>query len=95
MSERESKPFTAGDIRFTTKGDALYAICLGWPGDQAIIKSLGSNSAVRAEGISRISMLGVEGSLFWSQDEEGLKIRTPSVKPCLHAYTFKIVLNGN
>jgi alpha-L-fucosidase len=50
---------------------------------------------VRAEGISRISMLGVEGSLFWSQDEEGLKIRTPSVKPCLHAYTFKIVLNGN
>ncbi len=95
MSERESKPFTAADIRFTTKGDALYAICLGWPGDQAIIKSLGSNSAVRAEGISRISMLGVEGSLFWSQDEEGLKIKTPSEKPCLHAYTFKIVLDGN
>ena len=95
MSERESKAFTAADIRFTTKGDALYAVCLGWPGEQATIKSLGANSAVRADRISRISMLGSEGPLSWSQDEDGLKIRTPSEKPCLHAYTFKIVLSGN
>jgi len=35
------KPYTAGDIRFTRKGNALYAILLGWPDDNEItIKSV-------------------------------------------------------
>ena len=33
-------PFTAQDIRFTTKGDALYAIALGWPaGGKLVVKA--------------------------------------------------------
>ena len=38
--------YTAEDIRFTTKGDALYAIGLGWPedGGKVTIKSLASDS---------------------------------------------------
>ncbi len=32
--------FTAKDIRFTTKGDDLYAIFLAWPGEKAVIKTL-------------------------------------------------------
>ena len=31
FSEGADKPFGPQDIRFTTKGDALYAIALGWP----------------------------------------------------------------
>jgi len=90
MSERGHKAFTARDVRFTTKGDALYAICLGWPGKEVTIKSLGSASALRADTISEINMLGSEGALSWSQGGDGLTISTPAVQPCQHAYTFKI-----
>jgi len=33
--------YTAEDIRFTTKGDALYATVLAWPGDELVIKTFG------------------------------------------------------
>jgi len=93
LKEREDEPLTVEDIRFTTKGDALYAICPQWPGDQVTIQSLGASSAVHAGMISQVSMLGSQGTLSWSQDESGLTIETPPEKPCQHAYTFKIVLS--
>ena len=40
-----SKPYTAEDVRFTTKGDALYAILLDWPADRtALVKSLATKA---------------------------------------------------
>jgi alpha-L-fucosidase len=92
MREREDKPFNAEDIRFTTKDNALYAICLGWPDGAALIKSLGSNSPVKAGLIEHIELLGSAESLNWSQHEDGLHIDAPSKKPCDHAYAFKLIL---
>ncbi|MHC4207602.1 MAG: alpha-L-fucosidase, partial [Planctomycetota bacterium] len=40
FSESEIK-YTAEDIRFTTKGDALYATVLAWPGDELVIRTFG------------------------------------------------------
>jgi alpha-L-fucosidase len=94
MREKEDKPFNAGDIRFTTKDNALYAICLGWPGETATVKSLGSDSPIKAETIEHIQMLGSTESLAWSQTANGLQIQTPKQKPCDHAYSFKITLKG-
>ena len=92
LREREDKAFNAEDVRFTTKGDCLYAICLGWPGETARMKSLGSHSAVPASAIEQIQMLGSNQPLAWSQDESGLQILTPSHRPCDHAYAFRIRL---
>jgi alpha-L-fucosidase len=92
FQDTKREGFTAQDVRFAAKGDALYAVCLGWPEGQATIASLGAGSSVPAEHIGEISMLGVDGPLSWSQDEGGLKIAVPLEKPCAHAYTFKIVL---
>jgi alpha-L-fucosidase len=92
LTERENKPFTASDIRFTKRGNILYAICLGWPGKKAQIRTLTSNSAVKTDMISEITMLGLEEALPWTQDKNGLHIKTPPKKPCQHAYTFKIML---
>jgi alpha-L-fucosidase len=94
MREREDKPFGAEDIRFTTKGNSLYAICLGWPGEVVTIKSLNSVSPVKSEMIEHIQMLGSTESLSWSQSENGLQIQTPHQKSCDHAHTFKITLKG-
>ncbi len=92
MREHEDKPFTAQDIRFTSKDGALYAICLGWPETGLTIKSLATGSALSAEQIESISMLGSDEDLAWTQSNDGLHIATPSRRPGDHAYTFKIAL---
>jgi alpha-L-fucosidase len=94
MREREDKPFTADDIRFTAKGNALYAICLGWPGESVTIRSLGSGSPISADRIDHILMLGSDEPLSWTQSGEGLQVNTPAQKPCDHAFAFKIALKG-
>ncbi len=95
MTERKGKPFGASDIRFTKKGHTLYAICLGWPGEEARIESLGSKSSVSFDMILGITMLGSDETLSWAQDEDGLRVKTPSKKPCQHAYTFRIALKNS
>src|SRR5690606_17294404 len=34
------QPFSGRDIRYTTKGDTLYAILLDWPGSETILPAL-------------------------------------------------------
>lgn len=93
--KERTEPFTPQDMRFTTKGNVLYAICLGWPGDGATlaIKSLSAKQKVGK--ITKITLLGYDGELKWSRDDESLKIRMPSKKPCENAYSFRIELPGN
>jgi alpha-L-fucosidase len=88
--EHEYKPFTALDVRFTTKGSTLYAICLGWPEGAATIESL----SVDAGRVTSVSLLGSRAPLSWWQGEGGLTIQVPAEKPCEHAVTFKIAVEG-
>jgi len=80
--------YTAQDFRFTVKDDVLYAICLGWPGAQATIKTL-KNTLYPSE-IASVRMLGVDQELTWAMTEEGLEISVPQERPCEDAYVFKI-----
>ena len=51
--------FDHTDIRFTTKGDILYAIALGWPTDgKIVIKSLGEKSANYPRPIRKVELIG-------------------------------------
>jgi len=88
-------PYTGEDIRFTTKGNALYACLLSWPGEEAVIHSINPASSIRAEQIGRISLLGSAGNLPWSQNADGLHIHMPDQPPCEHAYVYKIELASN
>lgn len=87
-------PYQPEDIRFTGKGDSLYAICLGWPGKSASIRSLGSRALLKPGEIASIRMLGVDHDLEYSHTAEALTIKTPPEKPCEFAYTFKISRNA-
>jgi alpha-L-fucosidase len=90
FNDTKRQPFTGQDIRFTTKGNALYAIILAWPGEQATIHSL-AQSAPHAQGeITEVTLLGHNGKLEWSHHKDGLTVRTPAQKPCDHAYALKI-----
>jgi len=95
--ERRSRPyvpFTAEDIRFTTKAGSIYAICLDWPGKELKIHSLSSRTFLCDGGISDVQLLGAAQNLKWSQDGSALKIELPPEQPCKYAFVFKIVLNG-
>jgi alpha-L-fucosidase len=78
------------NIRFTVKGENLYAIILGnWPDTEATITSLAEGKAPEGK-ISEITMLGSDGKLEFTQDADGLKIKLPAVAPCKYAYVLKI-----
>ena len=86
MEDQEVK-YTAQDIRFTAKGDVLYAICLGLPQKPFVIQSFRHLYPVE---ISTVQLLGVETPLQWSLEPEGLKIHPPEQTPGAPACVFKI-----
>jgi len=90
FADTKRPPFTGEDIRFTTKGEALYVIILAWPGEQVTLKSLRTASPLWDKEISGVSLLGHKGRLERSRDESGLTIRMPDRKPCKHAFVLKI-----
>jgi len=91
FSEEKEMVYTRQDIRFTTKGNVLYAIALDWPEEQLTVTSL---KRLDASKIQSITLLGAKGNLEWTQTADGLKIKTPKIKPCDHAYAFKIAYQG-
>ena len=91
FNESGRKDFTAEEVRFTTKGDTLYAFVMGWPEKQAFIKPLATTSTFSPPKIQNVELLGYKDKLEWSQDEQGLTVEVPKQKPCDYAITFKIV----
>jgi len=75
ISEGGAKPFTAEDVRFTQKDDALFAIILDWPGGESAIESLGTNLLPGA-AIDRIDLIGGP-ELQFRRDEEALRVTLP------------------
>ncbi|QDU10294.1 alpha-L-fucosidase [Gimesia aquarii] len=89
--EEKNKGFTAQDIRFTTRGDTLYAIILGWPEErQVLIKSLAKNDNGTLKKVRRIKLLGSEDSVKWKQTSTSLKVTLPEKSPCDFAVVLKI-----
>jgi alpha-L-fucosidase len=88
--DTETTPYTAQDFRFTTKGDALYAIEMAWPqGEEAVVRSL-NESALGGGKIVSIQMLGSDTPLTYKLQADGLYIQMPVQKSGNYAYAFKI-----
>jgi alpha-L-fucosidase len=77
-----------GDIRFTARGNRVYAIFLAWPGEEFRIRSV-----IPAEGTA-ISLLGIPGELEWRREGDALLVKYPLHKPrpsqCAYAWTLRI-----
>jgi alpha-L-fucosidase len=90
FSDTKRTAFTGEDIRFTSKGETLYAILLAWPGAQAVIKSLGTSANLLEGSIAHISLLGGPTNLEFTRREDALVVSLPPEQPCKHAYVLKI-----
>ncbi len=89
---KDVRPYTFEDIRFTTKGDALYAFLMAWPDSgTAMIKTLASGTQQTAgRKIGDVSLLGHNGKIAWAQDSQGLNVRLPAAPPSPHPVVLKI-----
>ena len=78
------------DVRFTKKGDIVYAFLMGWPADgKAVIKSLATGAANFPREVAKVELLG-SGEVKFSRDAAGLAVNLPQQKPNDFAYALKI-----
>jgi alpha-L-fucosidase len=90
---QESGDYTPRDIRFTTKGDTLYAITLGEPAGQLAIMSLARTNSNEPRAVRRVRMLGLRRDLTFRQTGQALVIELPSQMASRHASAFEILFD--
>lgn len=83
--------YSSEDIRYTRKGDTLYAICLGWPSAPVTLQYPQIDDV--GDG-AKVSLLGYKGKVNYSLADKQLTIELPAVEqdalPCKNAFVFKL-----
>ena len=82
--------YTPQDIRFTTKGETLYAISLGTPKGELTIKSLAEASPHFKGQIMSVTTLNGDHVQSWTRDADGLKVTLNADAPEQVAYVFRV-----
>jgi alpha-L-fucosidase len=78
FNEDKQYDLTDEDVRFTTKGRAIYAFIMGWPEKEAVVKALGLASPQQPGKIQKVELLGNKGDLNWKQDDSALRVQMPA-----------------
>jgi alpha-L-fucosidase len=84
----QQKPFNSKDIRFTVKGEILYAIALGQPETNTTIKALGQKAGNGT--IDTIYLVGSTEKISWTQGPDALIIKLSKKYPSETAVVYKI-----
>ena len=92
FNEGKGKPFSAQDVRFTTKDGVLYMIVLGVPKKDLQVKSLGTAAKLLDKPIGNIALLGSDEKIKWSQAAAALTISPLNKSPNSIAIVYKISL---
>jgi len=90
FNESRRTDLTADEVRFTTKGNILYAFVMGWPEKQAVIKPLATTSSAAQVKVKHVELLGFKDKVKWAQNEKGLTVDLPAQRPADHAIALKI-----
>lgn len=79
------------NIRFTTNGNDIYAIQMGWAGSEKelLVRSL-AKDMLGDTRITNVSVLGSSEKIIWEVTHDGLKVTTPFAAPNKIAICFKI-----
>jgi alpha-L-fucosidase len=87
---KDVRPYESTDIRFTTKGEILYAFCMKNPTADIRIASLGQNSKLNSQKIASVKILGSNEKLTWKQEGDALVINKPAKFPEWQVVTLKV-----
>ena len=89
--DEKTRVHTAEDIRFTTRGNTLYAFVLAWPTDGTVrIKTLRKGGEHTPHAIHRVELIGAHGALKTRQTADALEVTLPPNKPNPYAYVLRI-----
>lgn len=77
FGEKNAKPFTAADFRFTTKGNSLFVFSMGSSDGDIRINSLGTAAGLWQKNIVRISLVGSGEKINYAREKDALVIRRP------------------
>ncbi|MCD8165163.1 MAG: alpha-L-fucosidase [Bacteroides sp.] len=79
------------DVRYTTKGNTIYAITLGVPkeGEVLTLEAFAASSLPSTLKIKDVSVVGSNQLINWKELPEGLQVRTPQLQG-EYAVAFKI-----
>ncbi len=90
FNEGNGEAYTSKDIRFTKKGDVLYAVIMEWPEDnEVLIKSLSTKSPYYNKKYKKVKMLGGKISSYDFNDE-GLNVKFKQGKSKVAPVVLKI-----
>jgi alpha-L-fucosidase len=87
--------FTKSDIRFTVKGDHLYAICLGKPDGDLKIEALNTAFKLHKGDILKVTHLSTGRQVSYSHNEKALVIDLESIALDEMANAFRIERDFN
>jgi alpha-L-fucosidase len=91
FNDTATKAYKSQDIRFTTKGNVLYAIAMGWPENGKItIKALAQGAAGKLGTIGKVELVGSGAEVKWARDASGLQLNVPGPKTGAYAWVFRI-----
>jgi alpha-L-fucosidase len=91
FKDTATSAYNARDIRFTAKGDTLYAIALARPEDGKLrIKSLAAGSELTKREIKAVQMQWSKTQVKWTRSAEGLIVKLPNEKPGDYPIALKI-----
>jgi alpha-L-fucosidase len=89
--DTDTKPYTPEDFRFTSKGDAVYAIGMACPADdKAVIHALGTAHEGGSLPVANIELLGSGDNVSFAQTADGLEVTLPARASCKYAYALKL-----
>ena len=88
FNEKTQRAYTVEDIRFTQKGETVYAFAFVWPtSGKLTIKTLSRGNTKLPKPIQRVDLIG-GGQITFAQDESGLTLNLPEKAPNPYAYAF-------
>ena len=88
----DTRAFSSTDIRYTSKGDNIYAYCMSKPTDDIKLTSFGKNSKLNDKAIVSVRMLGSNEKIVWKQQDDALVINKPTNLPDWTVIGFLITL---
>jgi alpha-L-fucosidase len=91
FNDTKRAAFTGEDIRFTARGDTLYAIALAWPASgRLVVRSFARGGENAPSAITSVDLLGRAEKPRWTWDAKALTVELPAEPPGEYAYAFRI-----
>ena len=84
--------YTPDDVRYTRKGDTVYAVVLSRPeaGHVTNLKMFADGGLAEAVSVKNITMLGSSDTVKWTIGKNGVSITAPSSIPQDEAVVYKM-----